>query len=394
MSKDIFETLAQDSLETTDGEIISGNQTEYNFDEVEKLTDDTDEVKELEKQSKKEEPKTANDSQKTLDDAVKQKTAEKKMEKDDEGIEEKVENKEREETEQKSEVKKITAKNGEDNLEIPANITIPHKVDGEEVEIPLQELLNNYSGKQAWDKRFSELDVERKEYQKERDIVERYVEDFAKLAQGEDKLAAMEYLAQFAGVNPVEFRQQLRQQVLDKYGNYQEMTEFERKALDQEEELSYHKRLRESELQRTEEQKVQTELQTRLSEIQETHNISEDDLTAAYQELVKDYEGEITIDTLEKYVVNKQAWFNAKEAVSEVSPDLAQQEGFVEDIADLILSNPELDAEDIQEIISEVSGTAKKRQKQQKASDLVRENQIPSKKEQLTQEEYFSFDDL
>jgi hypothetical protein len=178
MSKDIFETLAQDSLETTDGEIISGNQTEYNFDEVEKLTDDTDEVKELEKQSKKEEPKTANDSQKTLDDAVKQKTAEKKMEKDDEGIEEKVENKEREETEQKSEVKKITAKNGEDNLEIPANITIPHKVDGEEVEIPLQELLNNYSGKQAWDKRFSELDVERKEYQKERDIVERYVEDF------------------------------------------------------------------------------------------------------------------------------------------------------------------------------------------------------------------------
>lgn len=403
MSKDVFETLAQDSLETTDGEVITDNQSTYSFDEVESLTDDTDEVKELKEQKapKKEQKtpekgvvKTKEDSQITLEDTKSKKESKKEPKEDDSsGIEEKIEENSKESSPDE-EVKKISAKYGEDVLDIPSNALIPHKVDGEPVEIPLQELLNNYSGKQAWDKRFSELDVERKEYQKERDLVERYVNDFAKLAAGDDKMAAMEYLAEFAGVNPVEFRRQLREQVLEKYGTYSQMSEIERKALDQEEELSYHRKLQESENSKAEEQKAVQELQNRLDAIQETHNISEDELKAAYDELSGDYDGEITPEVLEKYVVNRNAWFSAKSAVSEVAPELIEQEGFVEDIADIVLSNPDLDADDIAEIISEFAGSPQKRQKQQKIAEKVKDSQVSSPKTKTQKEEYLTFDDL
>ena len=60
------------------------------------------------------------------------------------------------------EIKKLIAKYGEENLEMPANAIFKHKVDGEEVDVELQELLNNYSGKVSYDKKFQEFSTEKK----------------------------------------------------------------------------------------------------------------------------------------------------------------------------------------------------------------------------------------
>ena len=393
----VFDTLANDALETNDGEIITANQATYSFDEVDQLTGDkTDE------EVAKEVVKTANDKQQTLEDKKELKPEE------NAGIEEEVEDEQRssgekpKESQETSEIKKLQAKFGDDSLEIPAEALIPHKVDGEEVEVPLQELLNNYSGKQAWDKRFSELDKERKSYNQEKEVVERYVNEFAELAKKDDKMAAMEYLAEFAGIDPIEFRRQLRSQVLEKYGNYQEMSEIERKALDQEEELGYHKRLKESEEQTRVQQEAVQELENKLLAIQETHGLTEDNLTEAFQELTEEggsFEGrpnEVTPEILEKYVVNRNAYFSAKDTIADIDPELLEVDGFTEEIADIMLSNPELDNDDIQDIIREFKGEEKKRSKQQKASDKAREAASKSSPEisRTDKENYLTFDDL
>lgn len=64
--------------------------------------------------------------------------------------------------------KRITVKVGEESFALDSNATIPHKVDGKIQHVPVQELLNNFAGKVAWDQKFNEVnllnqDVQRKE---------------------------------------------------------------------------------------------------------------------------------------------------------------------------------------------------------------------------------------
>ena len=54
------------------------------------------------------------------------------------------------------------AKQGEEDLELAANTLFKQKIDGEEVDVDLQELLNNYSGKISYDKKFQELSDQKK----------------------------------------------------------------------------------------------------------------------------------------------------------------------------------------------------------------------------------------
>lgn len=59
--------------------------------------------------------------------------------------------------------KRLSLKVGEETFAIDNTATIPHKVDGKVVDVPVQELLNNYSGKVAWDKRMNEVNVKNQE---------------------------------------------------------------------------------------------------------------------------------------------------------------------------------------------------------------------------------------
>jgi hypothetical protein len=62
--------------------------------------------------------------------------------------------------------KKVYVKLNGETFAIDSNATIPHKVDGKVQEIPVQELLNNYSGKVAYDKKFNEVNVKNLETEK------------------------------------------------------------------------------------------------------------------------------------------------------------------------------------------------------------------------------------
>ena len=49
-----------------------------------------------------------------------------------------------------------------DLYNIDSQSTMPVKIDGKVEEVPVQELINNYSGKTAWDKKFTEIGKEKK----------------------------------------------------------------------------------------------------------------------------------------------------------------------------------------------------------------------------------------
>ena len=116
----------------------------------------------------------------------------------------------------KEEYKKLMATYGEEELEIAANALFKHKVDGEEVDVELQELLNNYSGKVSYDKKFQEFSSSKKDfetykdqYDKDIEAITGYVSTFREKMNSEDPMAALNYFAEFSGMKPHEFRRQL-----------------------------------------------------------------------------------------------------------------------------------------------------------------------------------------
>ena len=138
------------------------NAEALSFDELDQLTDGRNE-KELLSEAKKEIKGKENKSEVKAESNREEK----------EVIAEAAEKKE-------EEIKKLIAKYGEENLEMPANAIFKHKIDGEEVDVELQELLNNYSGKVSYDKKFQEFSSERKYFEEERNDYNQQIENINK----------------------------------------------------------------------------------------------------------------------------------------------------------------------------------------------------------------------
>ena len=95
-----------------------------------------------------------------------------------------------------------------------------HTVDGKDEDVTLQDLLNNYSGKVGWDKKFQELSDDKKLYKEEitnhKAEVEKingYINTFRDKMKNGDSLGALEYFAEFSGMKPYEFRNELVRQL-------------------------------------------------------------------------------------------------------------------------------------------------------------------------------------
>ena len=251
------------------------------------------------------------------------------------------------------EIKKLEAKFGEERLEIPQDAVLKVTIDGKEQEVSINELRNHYSGKVAWDKKFSELGVDKKKFTEEKTLVERYVNEFASLANKKDFAGAMEYLAQMAGQNPLNFRRELRNQIINDHKQMLQMSEEQLKAFELKEENDFLKRQQESVNRNTEEHQTVQEMQNQLVQFQEAQKVSDEELLAAYDDLKASYQGEIGIDTLREYIDTSRAFDRATKAVESVSPLEAVNDEVLSSIAKIAVENPDFDSNELVEIFKE-----------------------------------------
>lgn len=378
----------------------------HTFDDLEQsLSDgrsDADLVKEAQKVAQEEKqsgPATKEDIKEAVSEATKEdKLSEKSKE---ENLEDAGEAAVAEITE---ELRKLKAKFGEEEYELPEEALISHKVDGEEVEVSLKDLKQNYAGKVAWDKKFSELGSEKKAYLEERQMVESYIAEFKGYADNGDFSGAMEFLAQLSGHNPLDFKRQLREQVIENHKALLNMDEEQKKAYELSEENEFLKRQQESAKNLSEEQQTVMELQNQIKSFQEAQSVSDEELLAAYDDLRENYDGEIGFDTIQEYVSTSRAYQKTEDALSQVIDDVSDD--VLVEVANIVIENPEFEAEDIIDIVSEAypdlvkskskRGVAKKaKESAQKAKE--EEEERSSYKERLARnkmEEFYSFDDL
>ena len=381
MSEELMESVQEVNQEVDLAPEAHEDAGALSFDELDSLTDGRTEEALLNEASKETKAET------------KENKSEPKAESDSEEIE-------ASEEEAQEEIKKLIAKYGEEELEIAANSIFKHKVDGEEVDVELQELLNNYSGKVSYDKKFQEFSSEKKkfddyknQYDGEIQQINNYINDFANKFRQNDALGALEYFAEFAGMKPYEFRRDLLNQLLPEMERRSTMTEDQIRAEELAFQNEYLMRQQESAQKQNQEQQALRELENEIVQVQEAHGISDEDFENAYNELMEiDFEGEINPATVAEYHIHSKAYSKAEDILGQIDSVLVEQDPVVESLQKVIVENPSFDDNDLIEIVQQVYSDFKK-----DTSKTVSKKASPPKKQEtktLKKQDFVDWDDI
>jgi hypothetical protein len=204
--------------------------------------DDDDKPAKKEKAEPKESKKGSDiDVLDDLDDTEKEapKKEEKKEDKKEAKKEEEEEVETAEEKAEKAEAKKLKIRMSDGLYGIESDAKVRVKIDGAFQEVPVQELINNYSGKVAYDKKFSEIGNEKKAFEQERmevtktkEYLSNTVAEVVKhLADPEgNPLDALYFLVEKAGHDNYSVYKRMLDANLEEVENLMSMSDVERKA--------------------------------------------------------------------------------------------------------------------------------------------------------------------
>jgi hypothetical protein len=197
---------------------------------------------------------------------------------------EKIAAKEKEAEKEKPKANPIKAKAGDSELDLDPETLVPVKINGEETEVPLSELRNNYSGKVVYEKKFSELEGQRRSFEKEKTSLTTSVKAIFNKAQEDPEGAFYEMAEQF-GYDPVKLRQDFYDAVRPQIEKWSQLSEDERQALDLKAKNEYLQKRLESVQTKTEQEKSQRELDKKVQSLQEAHQITGDEFQGTFSKL-------------------------------------------------------------------------------------------------------------
>jgi hypothetical protein len=381
LDQEVIEDASSEEIDTQDAASLS-------FDDLDEISNEgVESVKESEVQAKKEENEFP----------IEGESEPEKVEASEKTIEEK--------EEQVEEIKKLIARYNDEETEIAANSLFKHKIDGEEVDVELQELLNNYSGKVSYDKKFQELAGRKKEFEDFKNNYDQDIETIYNVISGfrdsmkeNDGMGALQHFANFAGMKPYEFQESLLTSLIPEVVRRANMTEEQIHQERLQAENNYLRQQQESEQARLEQEQLRNELQAEITQLQEAHGISEDEFNESYRTLLDTgYEGEINPQAVAEFHVHYSAFSKADSILNQVSESLSADSEIVESLQKVIVENPSFDDNDLLDIVNEVYGDYVK-SISNKVSKKVAKT-APKKKQSVTpsqtkQEEYLDWEDL
>lgn len=289
---DNFDEIAEEAESASDDDWSSEEPEEKVSEDLKVIkdsqTDFEGKVIKEDKEAKKEEAKAKKD-----EDESEESEEDAEIEASEETDEEKPE-------ESKKEVKKLRMRMGDELFNVDSDASFKVKVDGKTEEVPLQELINNYSGKTAWDKKFTEIGKEKKAVEfekaqitKERDYLTQSVQKVLEPLKQKNgnPLDSLMALVELSGEDPYNAYRRIMEANLEEVGKLLDMTEVEQ-------ELYFHKKKDElySSIAKKRHQKVQEEqsfnqVLQKVDSLRQTYNVTEDEFVDASEELEALYSG-------------------------------------------------------------------------------------------------------
>ena len=168
---------------------------------------------------------------------------------------------------------------GDQSFDVKPDAKLSVKVDGKEEEVKFQDLVDNYSGKTNWSRKFQEVAQEKKGLQ---ETINTLYDSF--VTKG-DALGGIEVLVDALGGNPIEVRQQVTETLLKQMDSLASLSPEEREMAKLRDELSYRKQRDELERTKSQQAKVVADLKARLETVQKTFGLTEEQLVQTYDEL-------------------------------------------------------------------------------------------------------------
>lgn len=189
---------------------------------------------------------------------------------------------------------KLRLRMGGDLYNVDSSATLPVKIDGKVEEINVQELINNYSGKTAWDKKFTEIGKEKKQLEfdkaqvnaRNNKLTEHVNNAIAPLKDpNKNPLDSLLYLVEMSGEDPYTAYRRIMEANLEELSSLMDMSETERELHFHKKKDELHGKVARQRQAKTQEEDRFNQLTQKVEKLRQAHNVSEDEFVDASEEL-------------------------------------------------------------------------------------------------------------
>jgi hypothetical protein len=261
------------------------------------------------------------------------------------------------------------------------------------------------AGEIAYDKKFTELDVQRKQYEGEVEEVEGYINKFGEIAKTGDVMGALQYFSEFTSIPPHELRQQLIQQMAPEIDRLRGLSETEIQLEQQKQENEYLQQKYETENQQLQTHQAQREVEKHSVGLQQTHNIAPAEWASATEELQEHLpeSQELTPELIANYVITDRMFDQAEGLLDTVDVNLKEDGAVVQELYNIMNKNPEYTEADLKDIIISAFGEEQPAEQQTQLKRKINSNAPKQLKQKISEnfepitidgEEVDDFDDI
>lgn len=126
--------------------------------------------------------------------------------------------------------KVLKFKNGEADLDVPADAKVTVKVNGKDEVVDLQTIVNEFSGKTNWGRKYQELDTERKTFNHERDTINSNINEIHEMVVTQGKpIDGIAHLAEILGADGDKIVKQMREQIYEQFEEWSKLSPEQRR---------------------------------------------------------------------------------------------------------------------------------------------------------------------
>lgn len=277
------------------------------------------------------------------------------------------------------------AENAEESkLEIPENLTEMGlvaqdgelgkmvKIDGEEQFVSLKELGNDFSGQKAIAQRFNEFDRKEKEFDAQMQEVNDYINELGATMRDSSILGGVQKIGELVGMAPHQLKEALLKELVPEIERRYGMSEEELALELQTQENNYLREQTESNNARLKVEQAQRELDLKVMDLRETHNISKQEWQEYENTLSSQYsKEEITPELVTSYHNFKQAENRADSIIDSFDSSYSSDREVMDALVEQVYENPNLSDDDFREILETALGSSKKAEAEAKVEKAV-----------------------
>lgn len=379
---------------TTNGKIeMTAGAGPVSFDELEQLAANEKRAKAQKSKETKaaQDDKSENQNKKSIDLSSDTDKGKPEAKAKPEADTKETESKSAKEVETEKQIRKlIKAKFQDQDIDLDEESVVTVKVNGKDEQVQIKDLLGNYSGKVAWDKKFTDVSKKEKFNASQELKLRQAAESVKSIFSESDIDTRMFKMAKLAGVDPVQYRQQFLNENINLLENWYNMSDDERKADALAYENKFHKNRADTLEASIKQEQSHKELSAKLETLRASHQVSEDEFVQQYDQIYKMVDDklldksqltpEFVIETINK----DRLWSAVESQLSSLNlPQEIEEKGqkimkFVDDAYHLGLK-----PEDMASMVDEIWGEKKAQKKVQQITDDRRE--FLSGKREVTQ---------